>query len=259
MTTTIDDDSLVTQPTTVTNADSPYVTSGEQYIYADTSTGSITITLASGDTEDGREIRVIDTGTNASTNNITINTEGGESINPGGNSSITLTVDGTYVDLFSDGSNWFSDRASEKQSVSTVEIDVGKLLSSLDAAGYDLTNVGKVTTNTVENPSASQVFTQTNSVNLAVGSTVRAQDQETIDSGLLSVTVNEGNGVAVFAAAVTADPTLITAAQNGSLFSTTAGNSGTVNVFTDSNNLTQIENQTSQEKNIKWNFVSLGP
>ncbi|UBF23386.1 hypothetical protein HATV-3_gp36 [Haloarcula tailed virus 3] len=116
MTTTIDGDSLTTSPTSIGNANSPYLTSGEQYIYVDSSTGAVTVTLASNDAVDGREIRIIDTGESASTNTITIQTEGTENINPGSNSSITLTVDGTYVDLFSDGSNWFSDRAVEKTS-----------------------------------------------------------------------------------------------------------------------------------------------
>jgi hypothetical protein len=122
MTTTIDGNSFVTDASSIDDTDSPYTTQDEQYIYVDTSSGSVTVTLASADVENGREIRIVDTGTNAGTNSITINTEGSETINPGANSSITLTVDGTYVDLFSDGSNWFSDRASEKQTVSTDKI-----------------------------------------------------------------------------------------------------------------------------------------
>lgn len=111
MTFTLDEDSLTLSPTSV-SAD--YTTSGEQYIYVDSSSGPVTVTLASADTVDGREIRILDTGGSASTNTITIATEGTETINPGSNATITLTVDGTYVDLFSDGSNWFSDRSADK-------------------------------------------------------------------------------------------------------------------------------------------------
>jgi hypothetical protein len=116
MTIKLDEDNITVSPTQIDNADSPYLTNGEQYIYVDTTNGPVTIQLASSDTVDGAEIRIIDTGESASTNTITIQTEGAENINPGSNNSITLTVDGTYVDLFSDGSNWFSDRAVEKTS-----------------------------------------------------------------------------------------------------------------------------------------------
>jgi len=111
MTIKLDEDNITVSPTQIDDTDSPYLTNGEQYIYVDTTDGPVTIQLASSDTVDGAEIRIIDTGESASANPITIQTEGTENINPGSNSSITLTVDGTYVDLFSDGSNWFSDRA----------------------------------------------------------------------------------------------------------------------------------------------------
>lgn len=137
MTSTIDGDSFETQPTTVTNADSPYTTQGEQYIYADSSGGAVTVELASADVVDGKEFRIIDSGLNAGTNTITVTTEGSETFNPGGASSITLTVDGTYVDLFSDGSNWFSDRASEKQSVSAED---GLITETLDSVESDTLN-----------------------------------------------------------------------------------------------------------------------
>lgn len=116
MTIKLDEDNITVSPTQIDDTDSPYLTNGEQYIYVDTTNGPVTIQLASSDTVDGAEIRIIDTGESASTNTITIQTEGAENINPGSNSSISLTVDGTYVDLFSDGSNWFSDRAVEKTS-----------------------------------------------------------------------------------------------------------------------------------------------
>lgn len=137
MTTTIDGDSVRSTPTDIDDTDSPYTTSGEDRIYVDTSNGTVTITLASADVQDGKEVRIIDVGENASSNNITINTEGSENINPGSNSSITLTVDGTYVDLFSDGSNWFSDRADEKQSITTDDVDIGSndLIASGDFVG----------------------------------------------------------------------------------------------------------------------------
>lgn len=114
MTTLIDADNINHEPTSVTTN---YTTSGDEILEVDTSGGAVTVTLASADTTDGQHIRVIDTGLSASTNAITVDTEGSETINPGSNSSITLNVDGTWVDLWSDGSNWFADRAPERQSL----------------------------------------------------------------------------------------------------------------------------------------------
>jgi len=148
MTIKLDEDNITVSPTQIDDTDSPYLTNGEQYIYVNTTNGPVTIQLASSDTVDGAEIRIIDTGESASNNNITIQTEGSENINPGSNSSITLTVDGTYVDLFSDGNNWFSDRAVEKtsgqisglQSLSTGDLVVNDSVSGTSIVEYETKN-----------------------------------------------------------------------------------------------------------------------
>jgi hypothetical protein len=103
----------------IDDSDSPYQTSGESIIYTDTSNGPVEIELATADTVAGKSIKIIDSGQNAGTNTITITTEGSQNINPGTNSQITISVDGATAELESDGSNWFSDRVEEKDSIST--------------------------------------------------------------------------------------------------------------------------------------------
>lgn len=71
----------------------------------DTSAGTFTRTLASADAAEGTEITIKDSGGNANSNNITVDTEGGETID--GAPSITLDADNESVTLVSDGSNWF--------------------------------------------------------------------------------------------------------------------------------------------------------
>jgi hypothetical protein len=72
-----------------------------------TATGAVTITL---DTDHvaypGWSLTIKDTGGDASSNNITIDTEGAETID--GAASIAITTDYGYARVFADGSNWFT-------------------------------------------------------------------------------------------------------------------------------------------------------
>lgn len=70
-----------------------------------TATGAVTVSLATSETNDGRWLVVKDAGGNAGTNNITIVTEGAETID--GNASAIISGDYDSLTLFSDGSNWF--------------------------------------------------------------------------------------------------------------------------------------------------------
>ena len=82
-----------------------------------TGTGEVTsLTLPTAQVEAGRIIKIVDTGGNASTNNITIDTEGSETIN--GEATYVIDVDYGVVELYCDGTNWFSSGAAQQSSAS---------------------------------------------------------------------------------------------------------------------------------------------
>lgn len=71
-----------------------------------TGTGAVTsLTLMSAEAVSGRIVHIKDAGLNANTNNITIDTEGAETID--GNATEVISTDGGYRTLYCDGSNWF--------------------------------------------------------------------------------------------------------------------------------------------------------
>ena len=71
-----------------------------------TSTGEITsLTLPTSQCVNGRVIHIKDTGGDASSHNVTIDTEGAEKIN--GMDTFEINVNYTSVSLYSNGSNWF--------------------------------------------------------------------------------------------------------------------------------------------------------
>jgi len=71
----------------------------------DTNGGAVTVTLASSMVEDGAELIIKDEGGNAGTNAITVETEGGETID--GSASITIGSNYARRRLYTDGSDWF--------------------------------------------------------------------------------------------------------------------------------------------------------
>jgi len=75
-------------------------------LVAYSATGACTITLPTAQAVDGREIHVIDSGGDASTSNITVDTEGSETIS----GAATAVIDADYGSLsfISDGTNWFT-------------------------------------------------------------------------------------------------------------------------------------------------------
>jgi len=71
-----------------------------------TDTGAVTsLTLPTAQVADGRTIVIKDAGGGATANNITIDTEGAETID--GAATSVIGVDDGYVELYSDGTNWF--------------------------------------------------------------------------------------------------------------------------------------------------------
>lgn len=88
------------------NGDDYTATKNDYIIGADTNDSTLTVTLPSNANVDGKFYVVNDEGGNAGTNAITINTEGDENID--GGSSITISSNNGSVQIYSDGSNWYS-------------------------------------------------------------------------------------------------------------------------------------------------------
>lgn len=114
----------------VTASDSPYLASGDNLVLVDTSTGTVTVTLPSAGATQGNKLRVVDIAGQAATNNITIDTESAETIEPGGGSSVTVTVSGAWVDFYPDGANWY---AQNNMDVESVNVSGKTTTGSLDA------------------------------------------------------------------------------------------------------------------------------
>lgn len=159
MTTYIDGDSVNSQVTQIDDTDSPYTTTGESVILVDTSTAAVTVTLSTSDataSDPERRILVLDVGDNASTNNITINTEGAETIDPGDASSKTVDLGTGWLFVQSDGSNWFTSLNPQLGSPSVGSITIGSDTFS------DLTGSGlSVSSGTLDSEGAIQVATGT--------------------------------------------------------------------------------------------------
>lgn len=83
-----------------------YTTSGEGIVFADTSGGSVTITLSENDTKEGRELIIVDSGGAANASPITIDTESSATID--GNTSTNITSNYGAARLTADGTDWYS-------------------------------------------------------------------------------------------------------------------------------------------------------
>lgn len=71
-----------------------------------TATGAVTIDIPTAQLVAGRIFKIWDTGGNASANNITITTQGAETIN--GAASVVINANYASKELISDGTNWFA-------------------------------------------------------------------------------------------------------------------------------------------------------
>jgi hypothetical protein len=84
-----------------TSADSPYSASNRDYILADASGGAITVTVPSPSSNSYIGIKKTD----SSANVVTVQQNAAETID--GQTSITLEGQNEYVELVSDGTNWY--------------------------------------------------------------------------------------------------------------------------------------------------------
>lgn len=77
----------------------------EEVLLVDTSTSATTITLDSAGLNAGHTVRIKDKTGNSNTYNITVNTEGSETID--GGSSFVINTSFTSITFVTDGSNWY--------------------------------------------------------------------------------------------------------------------------------------------------------
>jgi hypothetical protein len=88
----------------ISSADSPYVCSpDDDTVLVDSSSGTVTIKLPA--VLAGKRVTVKDSGGSSSTNNITVQASGGETIDA--TSSFTFDINRSAASFVSDGSNWF--------------------------------------------------------------------------------------------------------------------------------------------------------
>lgn len=108
-------DSLTTSRAEIDNNILPYgsvitantvISDAGDVVPVDPSGGAVTVTLASSMVEAGSQLIVKDSGGAAALNNITVATEGTETID--GASSVAISNDYGVVKVVSDGTNWFT-------------------------------------------------------------------------------------------------------------------------------------------------------
>jgi hypothetical protein len=91
--------------TTVSSATHTLAISDDIVHVSYTASGAVTITLPTAQATAGRIFEIVDGGGNSSANNITVNTEGSETIS--GAANLTINADYTAVSFYSVGGNWF--------------------------------------------------------------------------------------------------------------------------------------------------------
>jgi len=82
-----------------------YQTKDERFVGVDSTGGAVTITLATRDLARGKQFTIKDVGGGAGSNNITVATEGSETID--GAATQTISTNYGSLNIFSNGINWF--------------------------------------------------------------------------------------------------------------------------------------------------------
>lgn len=113
--------SVGTATTTIDDTDSPYLTADEDVIYADTSAGAVTITLASADATLANQIRIVNLD---GTNDVTLETESSETFGDG-SASKSISTAGWSVGVTWSGGAWQTSLDGEFESVSTNSLSDG--------------------------------------------------------------------------------------------------------------------------------------
>lgn len=108
----------------IDDTDSPYTTQDEDVIYANTSGGPVTVTLATSDATEGNEIAVVNVD---GSNPVTVNTEGSETIGPAAESSKEINNAGDKMPFTSDATNWDARLAVQFESIQNTDHIIASL------------------------------------------------------------------------------------------------------------------------------------
>lgn len=190
MTVTIDGDNLDVPDTSVTNGDSPFTTSGEQYYAVDTSGGAVTFNLADADRDGAQIKRLIDVGGSIETNAVTISPEGGTPTVDGGSSVTWDQNNGSYVDIWSDGTDWFTSlqQAADSVGAGSAVIGSGDTIEQVEFGTVSVTGPGASSNDNIsdravssESVSFSSTFGSTPSVVGTVETTFTALFWDTVN------------------------------------------------------------------------------
>lgn len=108
-------------PFNVTSISSSQNTSGSGLYLVDTSGGAVTLTLDTDDATNNETIGVVNI---SGTNDVTVDTEGSETIDPNGEASKTLSSEGFVIWFSADGTNWDSSLSADYESITANEASV---------------------------------------------------------------------------------------------------------------------------------------
>lgn len=162
----------------IDDTDSPYTTSGEEVITADTSSGAVTVTLATADVSKDKPTTVVNI---SGSNGVTVNTEGGETIDPNGASSKSWSTEGWAVTFTPGGSNWDSNLDADFESVTTTTATIN---SGTGIGIPSTSSAGPTTLDTWHQASSSRpAFIQGQALVETDGSTRGRIDLEVDESG----------------------------------------------------------------------------
>lgn len=124
MTNTIDGNNVLYAVKALDDTDSTYQGEGEEIFTVDTSNGALTVELRDGDTSAGFHKRFFDTGGNIETNAVTFTTEGSAKTDGTSGNTVWDHNNNSYVDWWSDGTDWFSSLQGAAHAFATEKADI---------------------------------------------------------------------------------------------------------------------------------------
>lgn len=198
-----------------------YTTADEEMVPVDPSgTGGLTITLASADAAAGNEIIVKDVGGTASTNPITVATEGSETID--NNSSVTIDINHGVLMAVGDGTNWDIEKAPART------VDPRNIFEGTETGAVAAGDQGILTVDNLADGETVEVFK----------SALTTDTIEAVPSGvdLKLVTFDNAGGFTTRATIITGDGSTIHDRETGNpltQYTNTTGSAQSIGILVD--------------------------